>query len=58
VTNNDRGIDVSGGINIVVRNMAAGNSTDYVTNANDTVGPIVTGPGTVASTNPWANFSY
>ena len=54
---NDRGIELSSGQSLVVRNSAFANGTNYVVPAGATAGPIVT-VGTVGtSTNPHANYS-
>jgi parallel beta-helix repeat protein len=45
--------------NFVVRNFASGNTTaNYNFIGTVAAGPIVTGTGTIATNNPWANFSY
>ena len=67
----DRGIDVDVAGNIIVRNSASGNTTNYVIVANNVFGAIVdrTAPASAAvsgnaaassagTTDPWANFSY
>lgn len=67
----DRGIDVDGAGNIILRNTCAGNSIDYDIVANNYYAPIidrsgvatlaVSGPaaaGTLNTTDPNANFSY
>jgi len=49
--------------NLIVRNTCVGQTTNFVMNANDTYGPVVTSSGALATTNgaaalsPWANFS-
>jgi len=66
-----RGIEVGGQGNIVVRNTCSGNTTDWVIEANNIVGPIVdrrapasgaisgfSAPSTLGSSDPNANFSY
>jgi parallel beta-helix repeat protein len=69
VTDNDRGIDVDAAGNLIVRNSASGNLTNYAIIANNKVGTIVLAPDSLAiigdtggagvgSTSPWANFSY
>jgi len=69
VTYNDRGIDVDDNHNLIIRNSAAGNTTNYVIEAGNCVGPVVlsptsgaisgnTGGSGVGSTDPWANFSF
>ncbi|MBI1841517.1 MAG: right-handed parallel beta-helix repeat-containing protein [Verrucomicrobia bacterium] len=45
--------------NLIIRNHAVGNNggaSDYALGGNDTFGPIITGKGLIASSNPWANF--
>ncbi|RLA59847.1 MAG: hypothetical protein DRQ89_13570 [Epsilonproteobacteria bacterium] len=58
VTDNDRGIDVDSPGNLIIRNSASGNSTDYAIIGTQTIGPIITATGTITNTNPWANFSF
>jgi parallel beta-helix repeat protein len=69
VTDNDRGIDVDIAGNLIVRNSASGNATNYEIVAGNKVGPIVLAPDSVAisgdtggagvgTTNPWANVTY
>lgn len=47
--------------NIVVRNSCSGQLSNYVFNATDTYGPVVTNKGALATSgtamHPWANFS-
>ncbi len=65
----DRGIEVSGAGNLILRNSAAGNTTNYVIAVNNKVGVIVNAPNSAAisgstggagvgTTDPWANFSF
>ena len=55
---NKNGIYVAGQDNFVVSNSAIGNDLAYQLDAaNNIVGPVVAGRGTISSTNPWANFS-
>ena len=69
VTDNDRGIDVDISGNLIIRNSASGNATQYLITANNKVGTIVSAPNSLAingstggagvgTTNPWANISY
>ena len=69
ITGSDRGIDVDGTGNIIIRNTASGNSINYEIVADNKVGEIVSAPNSgaisgntggagVGSTNPWANFSF
>ena len=71
VIGNDRGIEVSAAGNLILRNSAANNTTNYEIAADNRYGTIVdlTAPGSAAvsgnsatattvSTNPWANFAY
>ncbi len=65
---NDRGIDVDGPSNIIIRNTASENATNYEIAANNKVGVIVIPPnspaisgntgGSGVGSNPWSNFSY
>ncbi|MBC7771829.1 MAG: right-handed parallel beta-helix repeat-containing protein [Pyrinomonadaceae bacterium] len=67
----DRGIDVDGSGNVIIRNTCTGNSTNWAIAANNVCGPIVdrTTPGSAAingnsapdstgTTHPHANFTY
>ena len=55
VVNNDRGIDVDAASNLIVRNSASGNGTDYdIVNGNDK-GTIQTTP---VGAEAWDNFSF
>ncbi len=71
VINNSRGIDIGGAHNLIIKNSAAGNGTNYVFVANNVFGAVVdrTAPASAAvsgntaassagTTDPWANFSY
>ena len=55
---NDRGIEVNLGGNIIIQNTASGNTTNYDIAAGNTVGPILGVADPITSTNPWANFAY
>ena len=69
VTDADRGIDVDGTGNLIIKNAASGNTTNYDIVANNKVGVIVSAPNSIAisgstggagvgTTDPWANISY
>jgi parallel beta-helix repeat protein len=69
VTNSDRGIDVDGTGNLIIKNSASGNGTNYDIAAANKVAPIVAAPDSgaisgstggagIGSTDPWANISY
>jgi parallel beta-helix repeat protein len=70
VTDNDRGIDIDISGNLIIRNSASGNASNYEIVAGNAVGAIVVTGASVAisgsgpfassltSTDPWANFSY
>ena len=69
VTDNDRGIDVDFSGNIIIKNTASGNGTNYDIAADNKVGVIVAAPNSMAisgssggagvgTTDPWANFSF
>ena len=60
ISNGGEGIRAFTGDHLIIQNRAVANtSADYVIVAGNTVGPIVVGPvDPIASTNPWANFSY
>lgn len=68
---NDRGVQVDGAGNLIIRNSCSGNTTDWVIAANNVFGPIIdrratgstaingfSAPGTLGTTDPNANFSY
>lgn len=70
-TDNDVGIRVTSAGNLIIRNSGSGNGTAYVIVANNRYGPILdisaaggaavngpSAPGTLTTTDPWANFSY
>ena len=55
------GYGMSGGNNLVIRNSAHGNTTNFFfSNGASATGPIVdmSAGGTITSTNPWANFIH
>jgi parallel beta-helix repeat protein len=63
VTENDRGLDVDVGGNLIIRNSAQGNGANYsAIAAGNTTGEIVDTTGVGGTLNethgPWANFSY
>ena len=71
VTDNDRGIQVGLNGNIIIRNTAAANTTNYdivsrnvfgaIVDRTASVAPAVLGNSAASSagtTDPWANFSY
>lgn len=58
VEGNAVGIDADSSSNIIVRNIAKGNGNNYELAAGQVTGPIITAPGTITSSNPWANLSY
>jgi parallel beta-helix repeat protein len=71
VTANERGIDVDAAGNLIIKNSAATNATDYDIAASNRYGAIVnitaagaaavtgnSAASTLTSTDPWANFSY
>ena len=55
VTHNDRGIEVNNDDNLIVRNSAVNNPTDYDIVAGNKVGTISTDPTTAG---PWDNFDF
>lgn len=70
-TGADRGIDVDGAANVIVRNMCSDNTTNWTIVADNVVGPIIdrrapasaaisgnTAPDSTGSTNPNANITY
>jgi parallel beta-helix repeat protein len=59
VTDNDRGIDVDGSGNIIIRNTASGNTTaNYDIAGSNKDAQILTPGSGFISTDPWANFSF
>ena len=71
VSGNDRGIEVTAAGNLILRNSAADNTTNYQIAADNRYGAIVdltaagspavsgdSATATTVSTNPWANFAY
>ncbi|MCF7863960.1 MAG: right-handed parallel beta-helix repeat-containing protein [Kiritimatiellales bacterium] len=69
VTDQDRGIDVDGIGNLIVRNSASGNTVNYEIASGNSVGTIISTPASgaisgstggtgVGTTDPWANFSF
>ena len=71
LTGNDRGLDVDNIANIITRNTARGNTTNYDIVANNFFGAIVdrtsgvalpvtgnSAPTSIGTTDPWANIAY
>ncbi len=59
VTGNDWGVLVENAGNIIMRNTASGNATNYSIAAGNSVGGIVNVAGAgFTNTNPWVNFEY
>ena len=58
ITGNDRGIDVDSAFNLIIKNSARRNTTNYDIVGSNTVGPILGVADPIASTNPWANFEF
>jgi len=56
-TGNDRGIHTDDSSNIIVRNNVHG-ANPFVLTGGQAIGPMITGPNTITSTNPWANFNF
>ncbi len=54
----DFGLQSTVGGNFIVRNTTAGNTVNYSLAGTNTVGPIVTATGVIASTSPYANFEF
>jgi hypothetical protein len=55
--NSSTGISVTGTANLVIRNSASGNGTNYSIGAGNTAGPVVTSATIGASSNPHANYA-
>jgi parallel beta-helix repeat protein len=61
VMDNDRGLDVDGTGNFIVKNSASGNAINYdIASPAQALGEIVVsvGPLSITICNPWANFEY
>jgi parallel beta-helix repeat protein len=58
VTVNDRGIDVDGTGNFIVRNTASGNTVNYAIVASNKDAQQLSPGSAFVSTDPWANFIY
>jgi parallel beta-helix repeat protein len=71
VTDNHYGIHVTEDKNLIIKNTASGNTTNYEIAANNRYGPIIditasgqpavsgnSAASTVDTTDPWANFSF
>jgi parallel beta-helix repeat protein len=60
VTDADWGIKVDEPGNLIIRNSASGNTTNYFFIGTQTFGPTntVTGEINPTNTSPWANFSF
>jgi hypothetical protein len=58
VNNNDTGIEDFSNNSLIIRNSARNSTTAYDINGPHAVGPILTGTGTITSSNPWANFEF
>jgi len=58
LTDNGNGINTSSSGNLIARNAASGNTTNYSTTVGDTYGPVLSAPGPITSTNFWANFGF
>ncbi len=69
--NADVGIDIDGTGNLILRNAAEGNNINYSIVASNRYGPIIdvtalgaapangnAAPGTLLTSDPWANFAY
>jgi len=58
LTNNNKGIELMLGGNLVIRNSASFNALGYDDPGSNTIGPIITATGIIASEHPWANFDF
>jgi len=59
LTENGRGIEATAGINnLIVKNTAAGNTTNYQIDPDNLYGQIVTPSAGFNSSNAWANFGW
>lgn len=59
LSENTFGLRTDAGGNFIIQNSASGNASgNYSITGPQTIGPIVSGPGTITTNNPWANFSF
>jgi parallel beta-helix repeat protein len=58
VTSNAIGIEVESGGNLIIKNSATQNTTNYDISNGNHYGEIITSPGVITSCNPWANFAW
>ena len=58
VIGNNVGIDIDAAGNLIIKNSASGNTTNYEFAADNTVGPTVGSSDIVSSSNPHANYEY
>jgi parallel beta-helix repeat protein len=58
VTGNYFGVAALSAGSFIAGNTARGNTTNFSITGSNTYGPIVSGPGQIATTSPWANFAY
>lgn len=56
--NNPIGIDIDGTGNLIIRNSARGNGTEFTVVAGNGLGDVIGGNGVIISENPWANIDY
>jgi parallel beta-helix repeat protein len=58
VNGNARGIFVEGTFNLIIKNTAHGNGTNYVFGSSNIFGPTNTVSGELTTNSPFSNFSY
>ena len=58
VINNDVGIDVGSAGNLIIRNSARGNTSNYDIASGNTVGPIIDDSDIATDSNPHANYAF
>ena len=58
VTDNDIGLQVDSYGNLIIRNSASGNVTNYSLAANNKDAQILAPGSSFVATNPWANFTF
>lgn len=56
VSRHQVGIRIEGNSNLIIRNSAYSNATNYLINAGNSAGPIITDNTFATNTNPHANF--
>jgi parallel beta-helix repeat protein len=58
MTDNDFGMQILVGTNVVSGNCASGNTTDYSLTGTQLQGTAITATGTISTKDAWANFEF